>query len=145
MTLQKYEDVDLIAVSEIVTLNEGVEEFSRWWYFLLVLAALIIIGIIYFLFRNRQTHDVQKTGPELPSSLTPVTLLAFLKKLSEHEELNPAQKGELQESIGQLQASAFGPSAIPPNTVELHEIASHWQKNLTHLNMTNPATNQTAS
>jgi len=145
LTLQKYEDVDLIAVSEIVTLNEGVEEFSRWWYFLLVLAALIIIGIIYFLFRNRQTHDVQKTGPELPSSLTPVTLLAFLKKLSEHEELNPAQKGELQESIGQLQASAFGPSAIPPNTVELHEIASHWQKNLTHLNMTNPATNQTAS
>ena len=130
LTLQKYEDVDLVSVPATMKLDQGTKSSSNWWIYLLGILA-IAGGAIYYLSRKNKDHVTEETGPVLPESITPVTLLSFLKKLTEHELLKPEQKDELNKSIEKLQSSSFGPAASPPDSTELQKIASLWKDKLT--------------
>jgi len=70
-------------------------------------------------------------GPELPTSLTPVTLLSFLKKIRTRDDLSEEHKSQLGKTITELQTRSFAAESKPPNFDELQEIALRWQKHVT--------------
>ena len=127
LTRQKYEDVDLISVEETTVLTGGVPESSRpWWFFALpILAAMVIIA--FFLTRKQPEIELAQ-GPEIPKTLTPVTLLSYLDHIHAVGTLPEDKKTELSSVMESIQTRSFGPLADPPPSSTLKEIAHKWQK-----------------
>ena len=119
---QRYQDVDLLPVGEVVELDESSN--PRWlWFVLLLLGVFALIGW-FFMRKLKSTPEVQTvSGPELPSNLTAVTLLHWLKSLL--PRVPSEQTGELRQEINQLEKHAFSEGGAQP---ALDEIASRWQK-----------------
>ncbi|PQJ28233.1 hypothetical protein [Rubritalea profundi] len=128
LTLQRYDDVDLVSVEKTISLTETETAGLQPWYFV---AGALVLGITGFLtVKSRKAAPV--TGPSnviaLPTDLTPVTLLSYLEKISQSPSLNDEQKAKLELEIGQLQASYFGPEALQTDEDNLKSIAQTWQK-----------------
>ena len=120
---QRYQDVDLLSVGEIIDLNE--KKGSSLWLGILIVF-LILSGFIawFYLQRKKQpTNSVVQTGPELPQNLTAVTLLHWLKNLL--PQVPGEQRTELQREISQLEQHAFAAGGSQP---ALDEIANRWRK-----------------
>lgn len=125
---QRYQDVDLVTVEQTVTLAESPVSTAKYWF--LGIGAVLLALVAFFVTRSRKTttEEVSQSGLSLPSHLTPVTLLAYLKKTVETLNLNDTQKEEIQADINQIQTQAFGPDNTPPNEDELKAIATRWHK-----------------
>ena len=122
LTLQKYEDVDLVAVEQ-TTLIQGGSSKSPPYLLLLTLLLLVICISTYFLFFKKREEIVIQNGPELPATLTPVSLLAFLEGLHRDTHLPKEARGKIQKSIKSLRDRSFGPNTDVPKIEELREIA----------------------
>ena len=64
-----------------------------------------------------------QNGPELPATLTPVSLLAFLEGLHRDTQLSKEARVKIQQSIKSLKDRSFGPESDVPTIDELREIA----------------------
>lgn len=122
LTLQKYEDVDLVTVEETTKIMAGSDAPSPWLW----LTPLVLIGALIAFFRLRKKAPVKivEDGPALPTTLTPVTVLAFLETLQSDPRLPADSQADLSKSIRSLQDRAFGSDQNVPDTDELHEIAN---------------------
>ncbi|MDG2400407.1 MAG: hypothetical protein P8M04_07525 [Akkermansiaceae bacterium] len=122
LTLQKYEDVDLVAVEQTTPIQGGSSKSPP--YFLLISLLIPVVCVsIYFLFFKKREQIVIQNGPELPGTLTPVSLLAFLEGLLRDTQLSKEARGRIQKSIQSLKDRSFGPGTDVPNIDELREIA----------------------
>lgn len=128
--LQRYEDVDLVAVGPEVPLNGRVAQASLW----LPAAVILLFGLlggIGFVIRKRRRKAVPESGLEpLPSQLTPVTVLGYLRKLRQKAPAGSANSGALDQEIQSLEAGYFGPEAMTPDRAVLREIAERWQRKI---------------
>jgi len=119
---QRYLDVDLLPVGETVEL--AVKPGSHLWMWFLGIG-VIIAGIAVWLWsRMRAGGDDESplnNGPALPSQLTPVTLLHWLRRLE--PSVSDDQKPALQSEIKTLESQAF---AKGTPTLELEKIAQTW-------------------
>ncbi|MDB4487844.1 hypothetical protein N9036_05855, partial [Akkermansiaceae bacterium] len=122
LTLQKYEDVDLVAVEQTTLIQSGSSK-SPPYLLLLTLLLLVICISTYFLFFKKREEIVIQNGPELPATLTPVSLLAFLEGLHRDPHLPKEARGKIQKSIKSLRDRSFGPNTDVPKIDELREIA----------------------
>lgn len=121
LTLQQYDDVDLVSVEATTPLTVGRQpSFPLVW---LVLLALVGAIVLIQIFRPRKKEKTPPEGPALPSSLTPVSLLAFLESLLENQSLPDSARRQLSDTIRSLQDRAFGPSPDVPGPDELREMA----------------------
>ncbi len=121
LTLQTYDDVDLVSVEATTPLTVGRQPTSPLvWLIPLALVGTILLILI---FRPRKKEKTSPEGPELPSSLTPVSLLAFLEGLQESPALPDSARLQLTDTIRSLQDRAFGPSPDVPGPDELREMA----------------------
>lgn len=120
LTIQKYDDVDLIEVEATTPLIAGKERTSPliWTIPVVLLVALVL----FLVFRPRKKEEVAFIGPELPATLTPVSLLAFLENLLETRSLSDSTRGQLSKTILSLKDRAFGPSPDVPGPEELRQI-----------------------
>ncbi|YCM44042.1 hypothetical protein V2O64_22290 [Verrucomicrobiaceae bacterium 227] len=119
---QRYVDVDLLPVGETVEL--AVKPGSSLWMWLLGIGVLIAAGAIWLwskMSSSGSDESQANTGPALPSQLTPVTLLHWLRRL----EPNVAddRKPALQSEIKTLESQAFAKGAPK---LELEKIAQTW-------------------
>lgn len=126
LILQKYDDVDLVPVTETVALGAGSSGALKAWHLLLGLPVIALALWLIMKAKNQPVEEMQ-AGPELPQKLTPVTAIAFLKRIHRDAELDDAQKTQLLTEINQLEAQAFGPENQPPTTEFLKEVTSQWQ------------------
>ncbi len=126
LTLQKYEDVDLVSVEPTFSLGAGKEERSYGW--LIILTLLVLCAIAYLIARLNQKEEIMVTGPELPHRLTPVTLISFLKKLTQHQNVGEKHHEALGKTIEELQSRSFSAKATPHSSEELEKIAQQWQQ-----------------
>jgi hypothetical protein len=77
--------------------------------------------------RRSGPPPIPYTGPVVPSTLTPVTLLAFLERLRAYEGLSKDRRPALESEITLLQDRFFGPEQESDATTDLHEIALKWK------------------
>lgn len=122
LTLQKYEDVDLVAVEQTTAIQGGFSKSPPYLFFLVLLIPAIGVGV-YFLFFKKKAEIVVDQGPKLPGTLTPVSLLAFLEGLQRDTKFPKEARSKIQESIQSLKDRSFGPSADVPDAEELKKIA----------------------
>lgn len=123
LTLQKYEDVDLVPVEETTAIIAGSDEPS-WAIWLIPAVILAAIGGFFAI--NRKTETVvTDDGPDLPSTLTPVSVLAFLENLARNASLPEEARSDLAISIKSLKDRSFGPAHDVPDRDELQEIAKN--------------------
>ena len=128
LTLQRYVDVDLVKVPATVVLGSSIGRGFNPWY-LLLLIPLAGGGLaIWFALRKSGPAPEPYTGPSVPATLTPVTLLAFLEKLQAYEGLPTEKREKLTAEINKLQDNFFGPHQEPSEpATDLHEIARKWK------------------
>ena len=122
LSLQKYEDVDLVKVEQTTPIKGGSSK-SPPYLLLLALLVPVIFSFAYFLFFKKSEEIVIPNGPELPATLTPVSLLAFLEGLHRDTQLSKEARGKIQKSIKSLKDRSFGPGTDVPKIDELREIA----------------------
>jgi hypothetical protein len=85
---------------------------------------LLVFSIsAYLLFFKKRAEIVIQNGPELPATLTPVSLLAFLEGLHRDTQLSKEARVKIQQSIKSLKDRSFGPESDVPTIDELREIA----------------------
>ncbi|MGB1259121.1 MAG: hypothetical protein ACPG6P_03695 [Akkermansiaceae bacterium] len=130
LTLQTYDDVDLLPVSSTVELGAGKESTFNAWYLLLAVPALALLAWLFIKGGNKPAAVTAK-GPELPQTLNPVTVIAFLKRIHRDANLDEVNQTKLNGEIAALEARVFGREDKVPNTEELQKIASHWQATAT--------------
>lgn len=119
---QRYVDVDLLPVGETVELV--VKPGSNLWMWLTGAGLLLAALAIWIWSRMRASGDDGSpltTGPALPSQLTPVTLLHWLRRLEPN--VPDDKKSALQSEIQTLEARAFSKGS--PG-LELEKIARTW-------------------
>ena len=114
--------MDLVAVEQTTPIQGGSSKSPP--YFLLISLLIPVVCVsIYFLFFKKREQIVIQNGPELPGTLTPVSLLAFLEGLLRDTQLSKEARGRIQKSIQSLKDRSFGPGTDVPNIDELREIA----------------------
>jgi len=134
LTLQQYDDVDLLPATAEVELGAGSGSGFQPKHLALILTlALPILGLLYWrhIKKNDDPDDGVITGPQLPSTLTPVTAIAFLKRVHQNANLANDQKSELMKEIENLEARSFSSDSNPPSQEELEKITALWQQNAT--------------
>lgn len=119
---QRYDDVDLLPVGETIDLE--VKPSSTLWIWLLVIGTTVLCLAVWLWSRSlkaKHSGEEVPSGPPLPQTLTPVTLLHWLRRLETTvpEDKKPALKSE----ITTLQAKAF---AKGHQSLDLEKIAQTW-------------------
>jgi len=121
---QRYDDVDLIKVDETIALQAQPTSYLWAWIFGIV---VIIAALAFWLWRkhlrSQATDEDLNAGPALPSQLTPVSLLHWLRRL---EGIVPDEKkSTLQSEISALESKAF---AKGEPSLDLQKIAQTWSR-----------------
>ena len=122
LTLQKYDDVDLVSVEKTTAIAAGSDSPS--WLLWLIPVAILAAIAAFFLLRRKSPVEQVAQGPDLPSTLTPVSVLAFLENLQRNGQLPEKEGVNLSDSIKSLKDRSFGPNREVPDTKELQEIAT---------------------
>lgn len=119
---QRYRDVDLVPVGETVMLTEN-GGFWLWLRVLLPVLLLALVGLFFWRKKGATTEAVvTESGPEPPQTLTPVSLLQWLRNLQENSA-DENQAAALRNEISTLERQAFSAGGCLP---ELEEIVQRW-------------------
>ncbi|GHC51329.1 hypothetical protein [Roseibacillus persicicus] len=119
---QRYQDVDLIPVDELVELEESSSSPLWYWLSAVILALIAFFGWKWSRKSEQSPGSDVEGGPALPSTLTAVSLLHWLKNLKGHVPAEQAK--DLSSEIQQLERHAFSAGGKELN---LEEIARHWK------------------
>lgn len=131
LTLQRYDDVDLVSVDKNIALTGKKTTWFQTWHYVVGALVLGIAGFLTLQSRKKTPITGASNVVALPTDLTPVTILSYLEKISQNSALHEEQKAKLKQEIEQLQASYFGPEALETDENHLKSIAQTWQKSAT--------------
>lgn len=121
---QRYQDVDLLPVGEVISLTKSTKaSWTLWLILIVVIAAAVGVWLWLSLRRQPVSDTIEELGPELPENLTAVSLLHWLKRLQ--TRLSGEKEAELQKEISSLEKHAFSEGGSLP---ALNEIAGRWKK-----------------
>ena len=128
LVLQQYDDVDLVPVTASVLLGSGGRASGgRSIYWLLLLPLLVFLVWCEARQKNKLSHELLVV-PDLPSTLTPVTAIAFLNRVLDSADFDESMKVDLASEIEELEARSFGPRSTPPTVAELEAATVRWQQ-----------------
>lgn len=121
---QRYNDADLLSVSQVISLDEeyGETSLSSLWV-VGVVAILALAALAVMLVWTRRKPTVEVAGYAMPSDLTPFTVLGLLRQIERNNGFNSSGKQELSSSINRIEAYFFGAAGEEP---DLEEIAASW-------------------
>jgi hypothetical protein len=124
---QRYNDADLAAVEQTVSLEQQYgTEGSNWkWYLAAGLAVVIGLGgvLAYLLTRSRKTEEA---GIALPANLNAFTVLQLLQGLRDGGKLTPPQRQELDQAIAGIERYYFSAERNGDPAPDLRGIATRW-------------------
>lgn len=121
---QRYVDADLQSVEQDISLEQNYGEVARFpWLPVLGLGLAVLIAAILILRRVGKSTDPSQESLRLPESLTPFTVLGFLREL-EQEHVSEDDRVELAASIRQIEESYFADRQ--QSTSDLRDIAESW-------------------
>jgi hypothetical protein len=128
LLMQRYVDVDLVPVAADIPLTVKQNALSRWGLAGLALLVIPIGLVVLKVQRGRKPPaEVAKVIP-MPSHFTPVTVLGFLRRLRDGNNLPADQFAALEQEIEALENQYFGPAAPLPDSAALEQLAARWQQ-----------------
>ena len=124
LVFQRYADADLVNAEATVTLdgNYGRSNPMRTWGLLGGAAVLLAIGLA--LFRRTPKTTASQGGLQLPSNVTPFTVIGLLREIEALPGTSAATKAELAATIAEIEAGYF--SATPTSPADLQSLANAW-------------------
>ena len=125
---QKYDDADLVAVEQAVTLQEAYDEPPQsWLLYALGIAVAVLGGSGLLWWMLKKPHRALETSNrfEIPDQPTPFNVLSLLKDIQSNNGLSPENKTELATSINRIERYFFAEErdSDAPN---LQEVAQSW-------------------
>jgi hypothetical protein len=125
---QRYQDADLINVTEEVSL-ESQYGSKAWWqskWFVKIVFALIafVIGIVGLGIWLKTTKPI--ITKELPSQLSPFQVIELLEGRRRGGNLSDTQQAELAKTIRELEEFYYSNNPDAANSPDLRAIASRW-------------------
>ncbi len=122
---QRFEDADLVAVKQDVSL---VSRYNRaqygWLWAPALLAVVVVAGGFAFIRAARGRRREVRGRFHVPAEVTPFTVLGLLRDIQQNDGLASADKQELIASIDRLERHYF--QAPEPHEPDLHAIAATW-------------------
>lgn len=124
---QQYDDADLVAVEQTLTLSESYDEPDRTAQYVgFAVAFLLIAGVVAWMFlRKPEETQVAEQRYQVPEHATPFNVLSLLKNIESNNGLSPEGKQELATSINRIERHFFAQEkeTSPP---DLQELAQTW-------------------
>jgi hypothetical protein len=124
---QQYQDADLVTANPVVVMATQLEQVDwrqyLWWGAGAGVALLGLILLMVYLLRKPARRSVKAF--EMPQEINPFTVLGLLQKIQSQGKLKESQRGELANSIRDVQQFYFAPQNGHPS-VQLEEIAQAW-------------------
>ncbi len=124
---QRYNDADLAAVEQTVSLEQQYGTTGGNWKWYLAAAAAVLVALAgvltYLLTRGRKT---EATGIVLPANLNAFTVLQLLQGLRDGDKLTPPQRQEIDRAIAGLERYYFSADRNGDPAPDLHGIATRW-------------------
>ncbi len=127
ITRQRYVDVDLVPVGPEVALGGETRRSMPWIAGgIVVIVALGAGGFAFRKYRKAPEDD----GPDLlplPTQISAVSVIGYLRRLSDRESLPESVRESIRKEIDLLESHHFGRDDIPQDSASLEEIAKRWQ------------------
>jgi hypothetical protein len=123
---QRYVDADLMAVEPLVSLEAeyGEVQKSKLPWAITGAGLAVLACLAWIVWRSSEETEVAK-GWEMPTKLTPFTVLTLLREIERRGNLDSSRRAELATSIQSLERHYFAtPNGQHP--VDLREVAKRW-------------------
>ena len=125
-THQRYVDADLEDVQGTITLEASYGEPRVIWPWVVggsIGLIVLLSGAIWTLSKQPQVTTDSATV-QLPSDITPFTVLGLLREIQHNNGFSTQKKNELAESINRLERNYFVQSGS--DEIDLHKLAETW-------------------
>ncbi|MFN7614188.1 MAG: hypothetical protein ACK5P8_03230, partial [Phycisphaerae bacterium] len=102
-----------------------------WWRAATLLAiagVIVLIAAITWLRRRTAQVPALAAATLAPSRMTPLSVLAALRRLESRAGLPNDRANELASDIAALEQQAFAPGANPPAESDLQAVISKWSR-----------------
>ncbi len=120
----RYADADLVSAGETVSLEHRYGTTSRAWLWWIAVGTLALGAGVVAVRKLRVPRSVAQARFPVPATLTPFTVLGFLRDIERNDGLDSAARRELSTEIACLERYYFAaPEGKPP---DLAGIATRW-------------------
>jgi hypothetical protein len=129
MTYQRYQDADLANAEAVTSLEHEYSGPARVWLWVLgssVVGAMAVMAIVLALVVRRRPRAA--AGLPLPATLTPFTLLVFLRRVRQGGKVPVSERDELDHIIADLERRYFADEAGASGAPNLREMAERWAR-----------------
>ncbi len=127
LTRQRYVDVDLQPVGAEVALDGGGKRLLPWLIGGIAALLALAAGVFTFLKRRKGPREEGPALLPLPAHINAVSVIGYLRRVQEREDISPSMKQAIEKEIAALEAAHFGRGDIPQDAEALEEIARRWQ------------------
>ena len=123
---QRYEDADLVEVSQAIELEKNYSVFSwSFLYWLIPLVVLGLFGLSGLIYATSRPEQVVEKRFNLPEDINPFTVLTLLRDIKERNGISNEQGVELQNSINRVEQYYFSQSENV-DAEDLEQLAKTW-------------------
>lgn len=121
---QRYADADLVAAEPVVDLLAQYGTPRSNWPYVAGGCAVLLALVVGFLSIRRRPTAVVHTGLQLPSQLTPFTVLGLLQQIRQTGGLDANAVTELDAAMRRIEAGFFATAS--QDAVDLQAVATTW-------------------
>ncbi len=122
---QRYVDADLVSVDRVADLEaQYAAPASQWPWIAAGAGVLVAVLGGLLIWRRQKPVATEELAFQVPTEVTPFTVIGLLRKIQNNNGLSEASQHELIESIDRIERHYF----VLPETqaIDLHQIAESW-------------------
>lgn len=128
MTYQRYQDADLAAAGQEVSLEQEYQGRGQTWLWIAGTAAVIILALLLTaLILALRRRPRAAAGMKLPQTLTPFTVTVLLRRIRQIGGLSPADQDALDRTIEDLERRFFA-DVNGNGEINLKTLAEEWAR-----------------
>lgn len=124
---QRYVDVDLVPVSEVVALGGESKRSIGWIAGGFALIMVVGAGVFLFVKSRKKPIDDGPALLPLPEHISAVSVIGYLRRLQEREGISENLREAISNEIVSLEDRHFGREDAAQDPDALEEIAKRWQ------------------
>jgi hypothetical protein len=123
---QRYDDADLVSVSDVVELerNYGKASWTPWLVGGGGVLVLLLGGVVLWRTMGKKVETPSRW--QLPSPMTPFTVIALFEKIRDEAQLDENRKADLNKTIREIEQHWFAASAGQREKPDLETMAKTW-------------------